>query len=205
MKTNNLDSNIIIDNNSINNIYSHSEGISDSINGIFSHEEGVSTGAYKIWTSPDTISDGNISIDQSNWAPHYYNYNWYMYEYTKNILIKYKNLSDEFIREYDYGSIYLYPSCIIGTFTKGNWQYWNNSVFSEFEPIIKFDNIKNDTKFILLNQFDNEITNEELINCVKDKDFYYSFIHNQLNKNLNNENIDTKCNIHHKLDELLKL
>ena len=184
---------------------------------------GLSINDYKNWIYPSDISSGDITASPSYWKPQYYNYDWYMVQYAKDILIiydiieicninnnsimiKYKALNDNiFIKEYDYGSIYLYPSCTVSTFTKGNWQYWKNCVISELEPTTKFKDIKHDTKFVLLNQFDNEITNEELINCVKDKDFYYSFIHNQLNKNLNNENIDTKCNIHHKLDELLKL
>lgn len=97
-----------------------------------------------------------------------------------------------FLNEF-YGIYYLKDYC-----------YWSNKVTVEFNPE-DINKLKEDMPFVPANQFDLKVSNEELLNFLKNNDDYKDFVHIKFEEYLNSSdlrNMNEKKRHHEELDKM---
>lgn len=140
------------------------------------------------WTSVNDISSSSLILQVLNKMP-------------KILKVdKYKVLSDNRVRIYfskvshkdkldflPYTATLYFGSDLYGVYNKGDYRYWADSVIVEFKD--EYTEILDKSPiFTTFNNFDFEITNEEVIKFIEDLDEYSDYAHCLLERMLTDGN-----------------
>lgn len=129
-------------------------------------------------------------------------------EYSKNKLeIIFKKYSHKEIRKFlpKEGCLY-FGNDLFGVYSGLDYLYWENTIIVEFEDInIAKDKLYTDQIFTTINNWDSNITNEEVTNFIKNPKFYKRYAHLTLEGELIKEKLEQafKLTLHNNLDDYL--